>query len=648
VGDDVDPEVINRLAGALAKGTLCHDFHVPPAKADDSGYRSRLRGLVKSHEAITGAGFPEILKRAVGLALETGRTRLEIAQECGITLMELVAWMDTGGMESIEPAQAQALDRVLHAQGAVLESYVAWSQIPFGCPSCSAKDLILGRRGFAMLLRAGRSASGRTLASVAGEISKPGMRVSSSVLGSWELGHAVASEQFRAAIDALDTLYALNGELLGAWAAEGPRRILPTYAMRFAEWPDRLKAQFVLLTEYKTSNPHKWRCNEGRTGDRWTSADTINSNRQALERFFGYLREQQMATEHFSLSLLADWDLAEGYFHFVRERVGRNTFSSDVITSTKTWINLVGYFLPHLEDEVSREPYWSGRLPTARVVPHEKVVGVFKDVTESLGTLAEQWAEQRGQMHRRALSLLRQHHRFARQSLAGRAAPLVDHPDAFAELENYLVEQIDALPLRIRSASAAVHCRKVLACALVLARAFRPANYRQLGLHQCRMGPDGQASLAIPESEFKTRGRGGSRGGFFGDLSPKDYVPALLQRYLREARPILLGRPGPPDAGYVLTPLNAGKDPRWQPGRRLGAEVLRGDVQEILGCHPYAGRFLVATQGALKGIPLAEIANLLMHRVEMTEQVYGALSPSARNWRANQLLDAMTQPSRAA
>lgn len=207
---NVDPLFIDRLANALVDGTLEGDFELSATGGDDSGYRSRLRSMVESYRALCCPSFAGALRdRLTSLGARRPSYR-EIAVACGATRLEVVAWASTGGMTVIKPVQALAMDSCLAAKGWILDRYVALTQRPIEEHPGTIADQILGRDGFATLLRSGRERLGRTLAEVAAALSQRNLMVRPDQLGHWELGNSVASLQHENVIRALDQLYDSN------------------------------------------------------------------------------------------------------------------------------------------------------------------------------------------------------------------------------------------------------------------------------------------------------------------------------------------------------------------------------------------------------------------------------------------------------
>lgn len=662
LADTVDSGLMDRLASALASNSLGQAFGLPPSKAQSTGYRSRLSSLVASYEALSCVSFANALRESISNA---GLSHSEIVSACGITPNQLSAWLDTGGMSVITPSQAMLLDKVLQGDGWLLDRYVALSQLPADKVEACAMDLVLDQESFRGLLLAGRQQLGmqpaevaawvtRTLAAnraLADQRAKRSVNpyaqdhkrvLTPSLLSYWERGFSVASRQCEAIVAALDQLYGLQGKLVSVWEAEEPRQLLSAYSLRFSFWCPRLQEQFRMLARYKRTNSMGWDRSDCRTGDRWTGEASEAKVLEDLERFFGFLITRGIPPEQHSLSLLANWDLVEGFLEFVRDRVQRSTFSADAISIAQAVLNTICFVLPHLEMDVAAELYWRGRLPLERIDRREVAAGVFQETRRPLAGVPGQWAAQIDLAHKRGRAFLREGD-FQVGSLAGRARPLMDLDNVLAELSEILRALVQNLPLRIDSDEAAVHCRRVTAAVILLARSFRPGNLRRLKLTQVLIEPDGRVRFRIPPSDFKCRGRGGSAEGFDGVFSLEDYAHDAVNRYIREARPRLLGGMGASaaDQGYLLTalPIHNQKGDRMSPGRPLTGDVLRRDIRHILGYHPYGERFLCGTQAALRGISHQETTGVLGNTLTMLETVYSVLPQRAQNRRVNCLLD---------
>jgi hypothetical protein len=646
----VDADFLDRLD----RGIQLRDLKQAPgivlasAAADDRAYRSRLASLVRAHRALTLTDFASLLRQC----LKSSRlSYAKVASECGRPRHWLANLLvrRSGGVTGMTVGEAAQLDKVLGAKGKLFAAYGALTQQAAFEPVTPAMDQVLGRTGFAGQLANWRRGLNLTLDALLDKVEElSGVRVPGSHLSHWEQGYNLPCQDMENVVLALDKVFGAGGKLLRAWKEENPQKKLPSYALPRSQWPDRLRAQFDGLVDYKTGNPDELPRSDATRGDRWTGAASKNRCVEALERYFGFLTSQKgFAAESLSLTLIADWTLVKAFFDFVRGRAGRTSYSQDAVAITSVFINLYGWYLPHLANEAARESYWADRLPAHATGIDESVPGVPRPYEVKLLDFGESWNYHLFLTRSGARDFLKQGH-FEIGRLVGRAAPLLESEIGVAEIAAVVEQLVRKLPRRILCRRAAIHCRQLAVAVLVLARCFRPGTLAVLRNGQVMVQPDRRVWLNITEKQFKTRGKGGSKLGVLGQLPDYDFMHEAVRRFKLEARPILLGDAalrGNKDAGYFLTPAYwrapAGGKPQLVPGGPFSGELLRRDARAILGYHPYAQRYLFASDAWRHNGSKQDIANVLMNTVPMVEKRYIRETAASRTKMVNAIVEGM-------
>jgi hypothetical protein len=638
----VDTDFIERLKRALEQRSLQGDgFVLASQHADDRAYRSRLTSLVRAHEA-PRTHFAGLLRERLE---STGLSYARAASTCGRPrhwITNLLACR-SGGVMGMTLPEATQLDQALGAKGKIFAGYVALTQRAAFEPVTPAMDQVLGRLGFAGQLASGRRGLGLTLDGLLDKVEQAtGVRVLDSHLCQWEQGHQLPSQDMQNIVLALDDILGAGGKLVRAWKDEGPKKVLSTYALPYGRWPERLRAQFDGLVDYKGSNPEELARSDARGGDRWTGTASQDRCIEILERYLGFLvQERAFAVDSVSLTLTADWPLVLALFDFVRQRVGRSTYSQDALTMTSVLINLYGWYLPHLANQAAQESYWAGRLPTHAIGIDDTVPGVPQPYEIELLSFTERWNYQLYLARSRAREFLKGSH-FEIGRLIGRAAPLLESETGMAEIDAVVEALVRKLPRRIRCLRAAIQCRRLVVAVLLLARCLRPGTLSVLRNEQVIVQSDRRVWLNLSEEQFKTRGKGGSELGILGQLPDCDHMHKMVRRYQQEARPILLGdaaRRGNKDAGFFLTAacshaLSSGQA-QSRAGGPLDADLVRRDARAILGYHPYAQRYLFATHAWRQGAPKQDIADVLGNTVPIVEKRYILETAASRTKQLN-------------
>jgi hypothetical protein len=292
LGDAVDPEFIRRVAVALAGGDLKQDPGLSLPNSPDSAFRSRIKAMIRAYEALSCTSFSERLRQ---LLKTSGIKYADVASQAGLKVTQIKTWLANceAGVVNMMPEQATALDRILGADGQLVCTYAAMTQLSVYEPIPSITDEILGRIQFPQKLREYRRGVQWIRRELLDEVEKlSGIRLLESQLSHWEQGLNLPSKMMRKAILALDRLYGAKGELMRAWEAADPRDNFSAYTLPYEEWPKSLQELFDRLVRYKTTNPEGLPESDAPSSDRWTGKDGGASKikfQEFCEHFFGYL-----------------------------------------------------------------------------------------------------------------------------------------------------------------------------------------------------------------------------------------------------------------------------------------------------------------------------------------------------------------------
>ena len=639
-----DRKFLAKLDRSLKQGGLRLDQTIVITSSSDdlTALETRTRALVRAYRGLTQTSFSTVLRICLQNA---GLKYSVVAGRLGVSLSKLKTWLANNSdfIMDMTPAQAVRLDGILGANGKLISTYAAMTQEIAFAPVTTAIDLVLGRETFSTKLRRGRQGFGftkRTLLDAVGALS--GINVDESVLSKWEQGQNLPRLEARGAIALLDDIYEAQGALLEAWEAEGPTKTYAPYVLRFAEWPETVRAQFQRVGRYKRDNPEKLERSQCPSGDRWQGDAAEDKLRGWCEHFFGFVvNVRNQAKEQLSLTQLADWDLVYGYLEFVRTRTGRMGYTQDAFSALSQLHNLYLFFLPALHADAAVEPHWSGRLPLIATKREEVISGVFEEIKIDLQTLEESWCYHLA-LAAGTVREFQRNNQFDNGSLLGRAEPLLDAEVGVARIAAEVSQFLKKMPVRIRCRQMAILSRCLAVVALSIARNFRPATFRSLRLNEIKAPLELKISLNIGETDIKTKGKGISRGGVQGPLPDWEWIHYAIWYYLTQGRPFLVRdglAHGLADAGYFFTPAAKGAGSR--PGRPLSAKVLQADSMRILGYKLYAQRYIFAHDAWGLNIPIEDTAINLQHGCWMTLNVYSLLTALQKNRRANRTMEAM-------
>jgi transcriptional regulator with XRE-family HTH domain len=605
-----DPSILARLADALAancetESTQNLIFTAKP----DSGYKSRLRTLLQAYRALTGKEFQALLNE---LIKSSGISKQQLAAQTGLSPSVLAGLQNR--VKSVTPARESIpkLDQALNAQGLLVSAYAAI--IPL---SERVSGLMNRRVSFGQMLRRFRTDSGLTQIDIVKKLA--GTR--SSALSMWERGICAPCIERREVVEQLDVVLNCNGTLLAAWEEGVPRKKRVQYSLPYELWPERAKREFERLMNYLTTNEDEHPRSKAQG---WTTAENVKHLRSEYSRFFGYLvdHRKNVTRDDLTLALLCDWSLVKGWLDFINSREGRTHYQywqrMFVISLRSLWRSWYRYIWT--ADQMAHEdPYWRGRLPTTISATVEIASGIHRVQTVELradevwlGALSIQVAKSDAFLARTT---------FLKGNMVGKAKGFIDAKVALMEVGTALYAGIRRLPGKIATKAAAIYVRKLAVSALSIVRAFRNATINRTTLAMVRIDDSRTVHLDLPGPVMKNRKR------VVGPLPPVPWLHEILIRWVREARPLIVGSGA--DAGFLFTTTHA-------KGGRVSHNIIYNDTTEILGSGTHGLRYALATDGHRKGLSDAEIAEVLGHLPEMTRMHYDQSDAEDKNAAANQ------------
>ena len=622
----IAPEFVDRVERAIIGGRFMQapDIKFSPGVEADPAYPNRIDSFVHAYNALAEADFSETLCRWLGM--NKHQSYKQISLKCGLRVNCIKALVTDRRRfaTQITVAQALKLDQVLSSGGELFFSYIATTQhVAYETPP-TVMDQILGRIPFSQQMRHYRNRLNVTKDELLKAISdKSGIQIAKCSIADWESGLCLPCQGMREAIAALDDICNANGELVGAWLAQNPREIFAPYSFPAEQWPASLHDQLARIVRYKTGNPENLPRNK-RRADRW-SAEAIANFTTFCQGFLGFLRsEKNTANENLSLSLLCDWELVQGFFDFRRERAGRTNYSLHAQTTTRTLLNLYTYFMPATWEETVGEPHWTGRI-TLEVRLQVAVAKMVKRTqTIRLKDLSQSWRHHLALAKASAQAFLKQSS-FDDDPMIERVSPLLEDEVSVARIAALVAARVANLPLLILCRKSAILLRRLALVALLLARHFLPAILRSLATGQVTVTSGGKIRLDIPGSQFRSRGKGGSKGGVEGDLPDVGWIHEVIRRYLLEGRPLLLGKAAALNgrhASYVFIPAQG----RRVPGSPLTKKELAADVEFILGYNPLSHRYVFISDAWNRHMPKEDMAVDLQTTTEMVQRILDRLA----------------------
>lgn len=415
------------------------------------------------------------------------------------------------------------------------------------------------------------------------------------------------------------------------------------YRLKFKNWPDRLKAEFLGLKEYKMAPSGLG--NKKRRG-KW-GKETVKFARIQLESFFGFLclpadhpdselRGLGLPAESLTLAWLAVQDVVERYLDFCLLRAG------DYNTGTETFINMwTSTLQPHggwlwlhpkllerlpepLQQKVDAAGGWQAYC--------ESVVSELKDSLASLQrngqikqTREPMWAIGPILDHAEPLSLIDAALRLTRQELEARGRP------------NEMVGRNLAVGWRDYV------CFSILVRIGLREKHWGLFTYYEDGTGHLRHDPIDGWQLMIPHVDFKnfsnkkiftSHSREGVLCLTFNELELLQPLVPVLEHYLKEIRPIIAGE------GHFLFPTFHGTA---MSGHSLYAQFSAWTekylsqysskptaIKGVLSFGPHAMRDILATHIIKTTGDISLAANILLDSEEMVRKHYARFLPKDR------------------
>jgi hypothetical protein len=597
----------------------------------DVSVKNHLRTFVRACQVRGVRNFPMVFD---SWRVVSGRTIRQIATALGVSVPKVKMWLRrSSGFSSMTPHQALHLDHLLGADWIILAAYAALSQHTAFQIAPPILDKILGRMTFARLLR--QLCNGLSKRGLLVEVARiTGIYVSEADFSRW-LNGRLPSRDKQKAIQAIDKICNAGGQLVDAWEKECPQIILAPYKFPESEWPKYLGGQRKRITLYKTTNPERLKRSKGRGSDKWDEV-TQEIFLGFSERFFGRILQRTdpagkplFNKDTLSFSLMCDFENIEDDFEFIRQRVGRTGQNTSEYSELGSLLNLWTWFFPHITADVQGEPYWQGKLPPEKVESLCLGPGLFVERRTALTTTKQRWAEQLRLTVLKAREYLKKHD-FPAGPLDEKIRSALEADVDLGAIAAELEPQVNEMPMSTTTRKTAIKWRDLAAAALSWAGIFRPETVRQLELEDV-LPIHHQVQAGIAADKFKTRGKGGSKGGVHRTLSDLPWVYKALQGWIKHGRPFLLKEAlarGEKDAGHLF--VAAEVRPDRVAGGPLSANELAMCIKRVLGYAPYGQRYLFANLAWVVGITLQEIANVMGNTPPAARIHYQKLAPEQR------------------
>jgi transcriptional regulator with XRE-family HTH domain/integrase len=607
--DPVSIDFIRRLDRAFEL-----NFQAPESsgfvfgKTEDSAYRTRIRALIRAHAAVTGAEFNEVLR---DLLQKSNRPEKEIAAEAGISPGYLSQLKFNKCLESVGKKAVPALDKVLSAGGKLISAFSAIAMSERG-PTQIIPG-IAGQTTFAAALRTARVESLLALPELGRLVDVP-----YSTLNEWEKGIISPSLERRKSVEQLDKELNCNGRLLEAWLAGKPAKrnlCRQSYRLRSDKWPERLNVQWMAFEDYKTKNTKQL---ERKNSEAWSPA-TLRSVRHFVEMVMGWIVSHcGFSVQDVSVLLLCEWSYIKGWLDFTRQRTGNAHYTHAqraVIAHYRYW--LCEYF-PFLWEEARADAYWRSRLPQTVSIEIDLAPGVGIKRTQifALENDKERWAAVVAEAVRKANRFCGSE-KFVKGAYTNRAQSFIDSKATLQEIGKTLSGAVNNLPSRIITLRAAVQCRRLAECALLVVRTFRRGTMARMRFEHVTIS-EGIVNLDCPAEIMK------NRQPVKGPLPTVPWLHTIMRRYRNEARPMLIGEHE--DSGLFFIGNGGGS---------VSHHTLYNDAIMVLGVNPHAVRYITATDGHRQGCSDDALAELLGHDPKMTREIYRKIDAEDRNAKAN-------------
>lgn len=415
------------------------------------------------------------------------------------------------------------------------------------------------------------------------------------------------------------------------------------YRLKFKNWPDRLKAEFVALSEYKTAPSGL--SNKKRRG-KWAK-ETVTFARIQLESFFGFLclpadhsdpelRGLGLPVESLTLAWLAVQDAVEKYLDFCCLRAGAHN------TGTETFINMWTSTLQPDGGWLWLHPELLERLPEPLQQKVDAGGGwqaycrsVVLELKDSLASLKRNgqikqtrepmWAIGPILDHAEPLSLIDAALRLTRQELEARGRP------------NEMVGRNLAVGWRDYV------CFSIMARLGLREKHWGLFTYYADGSGHLRHDPTDGWQLLIPHVDFKnfrnqkiftSHSREGVLCLTFSALKPLQPLIPVLELYIKEVRPIIAGEGnflfptfnGTAMSGHSLYAQFATWTRKYLSQYSFKPTAIKG----VLPFGPHAMRDILATHFIKTTRDISLAANILLDSEEMVRKHYARFLPKDR------------------
>jgi hypothetical protein len=470
----------------------------------------------------------------------------------------------------------------------------------------------------------------------------------------------------RPAFTVIDQKVGARGKILAAFDRElAAQKPVVKVGFLYAEWSQQLKDEFRALEEYKMDNPKGLeRVERGK----WTavthpSGRVICASRDGLvrilEALFGYALRSGIVKDPATLRL-AHAALPEIIMGSIRERMTRMKRDHLVQADEVVIIHVMsliygggnpevpgyGYFA---NDEVGAE-YWNDPF-FAKLLPLEAEIVAPGGYRVQSGKMSIPAKDKRARWQAwlatvwKALSRFDRAQTYKKGNFAGRIQDILSNLDF--DIGAWLDEGFTKLSAKARpkASSPVAWAQQVRLCVLYMmltTRAFRRGTLLRLETkHIVLNKQSGKYHYAIPEPLFKTRGKGGSKGGVQAEIDDVlrrfeavefKQMPVgahdLIRLYLNEARPLLT-----PDNDSFFV---------WntKEGLHAGAKKMsREALGRQLSFHPF--RYLIATWAKRRGIKVEDAADILGHLPRTTQATYDMTNAQDTGRRTNKSIKSL-------
>lgn len=484
-------------------------------------------------------------------------------------------------------------------------------------------------------------------------------RFSSTVNAKQKTPHHVRPSD-RAAIEQIDKRTGAKGKILAAFDREiAAQKPVLKVGFLYSEWPQRLKDEFLALEEYKLDNPKGLERVERGRWSTVTNPDgrVVCASRdglmRVLEAMFGYALRSGVVKSPADLRL-AHCVVPEVVMGSIRERMKRMKRDHLVQADEVVLVHILsliygggnpevpgyGYFA---NDEVGAV-YWADPY-FAKLLPLEAEIVAPGGYRVQSGKMAIPAKDKRARWQAwlatvwKALARFDRAQTYKKGDFAGRIQDILANPDF--DIGAWLDEGFTKLSAKARpkGSSPVAWAQQVRLCVLytmLTTRAFRRGTLLRMETkHLVLNKQSGKYHYAIPEPLFKTRGKGGSKGGVQAEVDDVlrrfeavefKQMPVgahdLIRLYLTEARPLL--KPAN-DSFFVWN---------TKEGLHAGAKTMsRQALGRELSLHPF--RYLIATWAKRLGIKVEDTADILGHLPRTTQATYDMTTAQDTGRRTN-------------